>query len=82
MYFITVHSNYMNALSYSDITEIYGALLLKIECCVVYFSPKSGAFLRGVVVPGRGGFGGPHLHPAAGFHPHHQGPEQEVRQEV
>lgn len=45
-------------------------------------SPKSVAFLRGVVVPGRGGFGGAHLHPAAGFHPHYQRTEQEVRQEV
>lgn len=45
-------------------------------------SPKSGAVLRGVVVPGRGGAGRAHLHPAAGFHPHHQRTEQEVRQEV
>lgn len=45
-------------------------------------SPKSSAFLRGVVVSGRGGFGGAHLHPAAGLHPHYQRPEQEVRQEV
>lgn len=46
------------------------------------FSSKSGTFLRGVVVPGGCGSGGAHLHPAAGFHPHYQGTEQKVCQEV
>lgn len=71
---------------YSDNTQIYGELFFnnrEFQLFPCFFSsPKSGAFLRGVVVPGRGGLGGSHLHPAAGFHPHYQGPEQEVCQEV
>lgn len=55
---------------------------LSILISSVLFSPKSRSFLWGVVVPGCGGLGGAHLHPAASFHPHHPRTEQEVRQEV
>lgn len=45
-------------------------------------SPKSGSFLWGMVVPGRGGSSGTHLHSAASFHPHYQRTEQEVCKKV
>lgn len=69
------------------ITEIYpdGFSSHRFQFSLLLFftsSSKSGTFLRGVVVPGGGGAGGAHLHPAAGLHPHYQGTEQEVCQEV
>lgn len=72
----------MNSGHISEMTQIHACFLcLCLFLCRV-FSPESVSVLRGVVVPGRGGAGRAHLHPAAGFHPHHQRTEQEVRQEV
>lgn len=72
-------------LVYKDFTEIYRLVFNKHEfqfSAFLAFSSESGPVLRGVVVLGGGGAGGAHLHPAAGFHPHHQGAEQEVRKEI